>query len=375
MHSPINPGSERRLLRWFFQCGLVAIVCSTLTANSSSAQGLRIRDICRLKGQEVNNLHGLGMVVGLKGTGDGDAAPTSKALARMMQLMGGQISTDLQGRMNLDDVADAKNVALVFVTAQVPAMGAQQGDRIDLTVSSISAKSLDGGYLMLTPLLGPRADDPTVYGLAEGQLKVEAEGPPTTARVSRGGKMETTIIAPFEKDGKVTLIIDRDFADFDTSQRLEEAIRALPDFTISASPGARGDLPAVRAIDQIHVEVVIPDLYRDSPVQFISGLMSAPIALNQKSNRVVINERAGIVIIGEDVAFAPALVTHKNLRVEAGTTRGMQALDINGKTVENPKLKALADALNALNVPAKDLIEIIKSLKSKGDLYGEVIFQ
>lgn len=353
--------------------GLLSCFC--LLASTASAQRLRIRDICRLKGQEVNNLHGMGLVVGLKGTGDGDAAPTSRALAKMMQLMGAQISADAQGRLNIDDVSDAKNVALVTVTGQIPAIGAQQGDMLDLTVSALNAKSLEGGYLMLTPLVGPRVNDPTVYALAEGRLKVQADGTPTVATISRGGKMESTIRAPFQENGKITLIIDRDFANFDTSQRLEEAIKALPDFTISASPGNMAGRSSVRAIDQLHVEVQIPELYRESPIEFISALMSAPITLQSNSNRVVINERQGIVIIGEDVTFAPALVTHKNLRIEAGAGPGLTGLNPTGRPQDNPKLKALADALNELKVPATDLIEIVKSLKSKGDLYGEVVFQ
>lgn len=354
---------------------IILLVSSSMFASTVSAQRLRIRDICRLKGQEVNNLHGMGLVVGLKGTGDGDAAPTSRALAKMMQLMGGQIAADTQGRLNIEDVSDSKNVALVTVNAQIPAIGAQQGDLLDLTVSALSAKSIEGGYLMMTPLLGPRADDPTVYAIAEGSLKVQADGPPTRATVSRGGKMETTIRAPFQQNGKITLVIDRDFANFDTSQRLEEAIKALPDFTISASPGNQSNQSNVKAIDQLHVEVRIPELYRDSPIEFISALMSAPITLQSNSNRVVINEREGIVIIGEDVTFAPALVTHKNLRIEAVVGPTMLPLDPNGLPNNNPKLKALADALNALNVPSSELIEIIKSLKKKGDLYGEVVSQ
>lgn len=362
--------TSKRLL----MLGLLA--CSFLLASTASAQRLRIRDVCRLKGQEVNNLHGLGLVVGLKGTGDGEAAPTSRALAKMMQLMGAQISADAQGRLNIADVSDAKNVAMVAVSAQVPAIGAQQGDSLELTVSAINAKSLEGGYLMLTPLIGPRTDDPTVYALAEGALRVQPEGVPTQATISRGGKMEATIRAPFQQNGKITLIIDRDFANFDTSQRLEEAIKALPDFTISASPGNITNQSNVRAIDQLHVEVRIPDLYLESPIEFISALMSAPITLQSNSNRVVINERQGIVIIGEDVTFAPALVTHKNLRIEAGAVGpGLTGLNPTGRPLDNPKLKALADALNELKVPAEDLIEIVKSLKSKGDLYGEVIFQ
>lgn len=361
----------------------VAVGAVVFGAATARGDGLRIRDVCRLKGQEVNTLQGLGLVVGLRGTGDADAKPTARALSRMMQLMGGQMSTDPRGQLILEDVEDAKNVALVFVSARIPPVGAQQGDRLDLVVNAISAKSLEGGYLMLTPLLGPRADNPTVYAVAEGPLRISENASATTATVHRGAKMEATVMAPFHHEGKLTLIIDRDIADFDTSQRIEEAINSLPDFSMSRSPsesispGMAGSpgVPSARAIDQLHIEVQIPDIYRDNPIMFVSGMMATPISLPSKSNRVVINEREGVVVIGEDVEIAPALITHQNLRIEAKGEGGLLPVDQMGRPGSNAKLKALADALNALDVPAADLIDIIKALKRKGDLYGEVIFQ
>lgn len=351
-----------------------------LFVSLANAGGMKLGDLCRLKGQEVNTLQGLGLVVGLRGTGDGAAAPTGRALARMMQLMGGQVALDATGRLDIEDVKDSKNVALVFVTAKVPGVGAQQGDQLDITVNAINAKSLEGGYLMLTPLLGPRADNPTVYALAQGAISVAPDGPPTTARVQAGCKMESTIHASFQTDGKITLILDRDFANFDTTQRIEDEINNLASLTLgdpsidSATPSQRRT--QAQAIDQLHVEVTIPELYRDNPIKFISFLLNIPIQLSNHSTRVVINERDGIVVIGEDVEIAPVLVTHRNLRIEAGG-RQVDSMVPVGETPanENAKLKALADALNALDVPTDDLIAIIKTLKRKGDLYGEVVFE
>ncbi len=347
------------------------------------AGGLKLGDMCRLKGQEVNTLQGLGLVVGLRGTGDSDAAPTARALARMMQLMGGQVATDSAGALNLRDIKDAKNVALVFVTVNVPGVGAQQGDQLDVTVNAISAKSLDGGYLMLTPLLGPRADNPKVYGLAQGPLSVSPDGPPTTGRIQSGCKMESTVTAEFHQDHKITLVLDRDFADFDTTQRIEDEIDRFVAMTISPT-GSSGSSAATgshvrtwaRAIDQLHVEVNIPELYQSKPIMFVSLLLNIQIQLNSRSSRVVINERDGIVVIGEDVEIAPVLVTHRNLRIEAGGRNAESLVPVGEQVVNgNAKLKALADALNALDVPADDLIAIIKTLKRKGDLYGEVVFE
>jgi len=358
----------------------VFVLLNLIVAASAAAGGLKLGDICRVKGQEVNTLQGLGLVVGLRGTGDSDAAPTARALARMMQLMGGQVATDSAGALNLRDIKDAKNVALVFVTVKVPAVGAQQGDMLDVSVNAISAKSLDGGYLMLTPLLGPRADNPKVFALAQGALSVSLDGPPTNARIQGGCKMESTITAEFHQNGLLTLVLDRDFADFDTAQRVEDEINNLPGLTLGDAtvPGVTSSQRRTRAqaIDQLHIEVTIPELYQPNPIKFVSYLLNIPIQLSNRSSRVVINERDGIVVIGEDVEIAPVLITHRNLRIEAGGKNADSLIPIGQQPPEgNASLKALADALNALDVSTDDLIAIIKTLKKKGDLYGEVVFE
>jgi flagellar P-ring protein precursor FlgI len=355
--------------------GLAALLSMMLWGISCEAAGLKLGDMVRLKGQETNTLQGLGLVVGLRGTGDSDAAPTSRSLARMMQMMGGSMALDRQGQLDLNDVADAKNVALVFVTATIPAVGAQPGDRLDVSVNAINAKSLEGGTLMLTPLLGPRANDPTVYAMAQGPLTVSLDGPVTTATVQGGGKMEAAVEAGYHQSGKITLVLDRDFASFDTAQRIEDEINNLQALTLGSSTSAPSGRATARAIDQLHIEVSIPDLYRENPIKFISFLLSIPIQVSSRSNRVVINEREGVVVIGKDVEVAPVLVTHRNLRIEAGPSRGFVAVNETGDVPANAKLKSLADALNALDVPTEDLIAIIKTLKRKGDLYGEVVFQ
>lgn len=361
-------------------CAIIAVIAWN---GSTDAGGLRLGDLCRLKGQETNTLQGLGLVVGLRGTGDGDAAPTSRALARMMQLMGGPISVDASGNLNLKDVEDSKNVAMVFVNAKLPPVGAQQGDVLDVSVSAISAKSLEGGYLMLTPMLGPRADNPTVYAMAQGRLTISNDAPATTATIQGGMKMESTVRASYVKDDKITLIIDRDFADFNTAQRIEDEINSLKWLTMGGSSQSRlssdsaargGSDSQAQAIDQVHVEVMIPPLYQDNPIKFISFLLEIPIQLANRGKRVVINETDGVVVIGDDVEIAPVLITHRNLRIEAGGGAGFVELGPDGNPAA-AKLKALADALGALDVPTEDLIAIIKTLKAKGDLYGEVIFR
>ncbi len=129
--------SMNRIIRNGLVCCVFLLAC--VGANSVRAQILRIRDICRVKGQEENTLLGRGLVVGLNGTGDSDPS-TLRSLARMMQLMGGQVSLDAQRQPDISELKNVKNVATVFVTATVPAEGARQGEKLDCTVHAINAK-------------------------------------------------------------------------------------------------------------------------------------------------------------------------------------------------------------------------------------------
>ena len=245
---------RRTLLMQTLRCAslltLTLVLHVSLLAPASRAAGMKLGDMCRLKGQETNTLQGLGLVVGLRGTGDSDAAPTARALARMMQLMGGPIAINAAGQLNLDDVADAKNVAMVFVTATIPAAGAQPGDLLNVSVNAINAKSLDGGTLMLTPMLGPRADNPTVYAMAQGRLNVSLDGPATTATIQGGAKMEAAVEASFQRDGLITLVLEKDLASFDTAQLVEEEIINFSALTHLDSPnsGSAGRPRAARSI-------------------------------------------------------------------------------------------------------------------------------
>jgi flagellar P-ring protein precursor FlgI len=243
-------------------------------------------------------------------------------------------------------------------------------------INAINAKSLEGGTLMLTPLLGPRADNPTVYAMAQGKLNVALDGPVTTATIQGGAKMEAPVQASFHEDGMITLVVEKDFASFATAQRIETEINNLmTEYSLGNDSRVSGRTRA-RAIDQVHVEVEIPELYRKNPIRFISLVLDTPIQLTNQSSRVVINEEKGIVVIGEDVEIAPVLVTHRNLSIDVGgRTAGFVSVNDVADQPTNAKLKSLHDALNALDVPTEDLIEIIKTLKRKGDLFGEVIFQ
>lgn len=336
---------------------------------------LRLRDICRLKGQEENTLQGVGLVVGLRGTGDDKVDPTTRALANLMLSLGANIQRDAQGLPVLTEMKDMRNIAAVLVTAKVPAAGAQQGDQLNCTVSATSAKSLQGGRLVLAHLYGPRSDDQRVYALAQGKISLPDASQPTEGTIFNGCKMETTITNEFSNDGTITLILDRDIASFSTAVEIQDAINQLNQTGLSAGQGASDTLVIAKAIDQLHIEVGIPPGYQEQDVQFVSLLLDLPLVQIKKPKRVVINEREGVIVIGEDVLISPVAISHKSLTIDARPVAGgFAAIDTDSPKQPRAKLKNLVDALNGLNVPTSDVIAIIRTLDRNGDLYGEVIF-
>src|SRR6187402_3618530 len=184
--------SDSRLSTASLACGLALLFVGAAQAE------FHIGDVCRVKGQEENILQGMGIVAGLKGTGDGDSKPTQRALAQMMEIMA-RVGPAPSG-LKLDELKNAKNVALVFVTAKVPPGGAQPGDFSDCTISAVSAKSLEGGYLMISALKGPNPRDQLVYATAQGLLVVDDEAFPQTARIPNGATIEREFRNEFVKD-------------------------------------------------------------------------------------------------------------------------------------------------------------------------------
>jgi flagellar P-ring protein precursor FlgI len=348
---------------------VAVLVAAGLWAAAAPAEARTLlKTICRVKGQEENTLQGLGIVVGLKGTGDGGSSlPMLRALAQAMQYLGSP-----PGKTGPIELKDAKNVALVLVTATVPAQGARQGDKLDCTVSSVgSAKSLSGGRLFMTPLVGPGdPKNPRVYAIAEGPITLDNATQTTTGRIYSGCRLEEDFFNLFVKDGKITLVLDRNFAEFQVAAEVADVINKS-----LVSLQSDGAAPA-RALDPCNIEVSIPRQYQSDPVDFVSQVLALPVPDPQVGARVAINERAGGIVIRGDVEIGPVAVTHKNIVVEAGAATNAAArfvpLDPNS---EAASLKSLVEALNAVRVPAEDIIEIIKLLQRSGSLRGRLIIE
>jgi flagellar P-ring protein precursor FlgI len=345
------------------------ILLTTLVLCSASQPAIAktlLKSICRLKGQEENTLQGLGIVVGLKGTGDGSSfLPTLRSLEKVMKVMGEPL-----GRKSLDEIKDTKNVALVAVTAKIPATGARQGDKIDCVVSSIgSAKSLAGGRLFLTALIGPDRNNPRIYAFAEGPITLDDPLITNSGRIFTGCRLEEDFFNVFIKDRKITLVLDKNHADFQVAQDVAELINNQLNIQT-------GGVPLARAVNQVNIEVLIPQQYSQDPVSFVSQVLSLPILEPRLAPRVVINERAGSIVISGDVEIGPAVVSHKNIVVETGNAGNAQPfVPLNSADPTAPKLKALVETLNALHVAAPDVIEIIKGLDRNGRLNAQLVIE
>lgn len=355
---------------------LISAVSMIALVATPSFGRTQLKNICRVKGQEENVLRGVGLVVGLNGTGESNDPTTMRAIQRAIQIMGdGQ-----QG--DLDELKKIKNVSLVMVSATVPATGARRGDQVNCVVSAINGKSLDGGRLAFASLMGPNTNDRRVYALCQGQLVVDNPDQPMVGIVQNGCQLESDIFTPFySEDGHMTLILDSNHANFQTAALIAETINGQYRESLSYSGDAaeKESEDLCQAINAANIRVRIPDVYRNDPVAFASDILDIKLYEHEPESRVVVNARAGSIVIGGDVEIGTVVVSHKNVVVEvegegSATAAAMfSPIDVN--QTNDPKLKNLVDQLNSLKVPTIDMIEIIRGIEQNGKLHARLIIE
>jgi flagellar P-ring protein precursor FlgI len=347
------------------------VMCCLLTFLSGPASAnTRLKNICRVKGQEENVLRGTGLVVGLNGTGEANDPMTMRAIARAMEIMGNPLATNGQ-QMGLDELRRMKNAAFVWVTATVPATGARRGDRLDCYVSALNGKSLEGGRLAFAALQGPNTQDRRVFALCQGQLTIDNDQQPMVGVVHGGCQMEADIFTPFVRDGYVTLILDKNHANFQTAHEIASLIHER--LGSSENSEIASALDTARAIDAANIIVRIPEGEKHDPVGLIAFILDTPIGEPEPEARVTINPRAGTFVIGGDVEIGDVVVSHKNVVVEVTTSGAFAAIDSDQSNRE--KLDTLVSQLNALKVPTADMIEIIRGIERNGKLHGRLIIE
>jgi flagellar P-ring protein FlgI len=366
-----------------------------------SASAVKIGDITNLQGARTNRLVGYGLVVGLTGSGDGgNYVPAMQALAKAHERFANPV-------INLEELKNAKNVAIVLVEATLPRDGAREGERVDVEISSVgAAKSLQGGRLLVTPLVGPNPQDPRgTMALAAGPLHIEDTSVPTVGKIAQGATLEQDWIHNYialggeleiyKKRGQVrslewirpdaayvTFVIEENVASWGVANTIAQAINADANVTAVAS----NDLSAQIALayDPRTVVVRIPEAERADPAPFLARLEILELFMQFAEARVTINRRTGTIVMTGDVEIAPAVISHKGLTVET-------LVPERPPTPENPKivqqtfvgldpahkggarLADLLEALNRLQVQAPDKIAIIDQLRKTGKLYATVI--
>jgi flagellar P-ring protein precursor FlgI len=349
----------------------------------------RLKDLTSIAGVRSNQLVGYGIVVGLAGSGDGNSGLTLQSMQSMVSRFG--LVTETSG-------LDGKNTAAVMVTAELPPF-IKPGQTLDVTVSTLGkAKSLRGGTLLMTPLLG--ADGET-YAVAQGNMVVGGLGVtgadgssvivniPTVGRVPRGASVERMVESPFLKSENIILNLHQ--GDFSTALIVSEAINDIfgPDVAVP--------------LDSTSVKVRSPkDL--SQKVAFVSLLENIEVEPASPKARVIINARTGTIVIGGNVRVTPAAVTHGSLTVRINesqtvtptgntTVNENQVVSTPGDAVTTPKsdlnidqknarafifdpgteLSTIVESINAVGSSAADLVAILEALREAGSLRAELI--
>jgi flagellar P-ring protein precursor FlgI len=355
----------------------LAIALLVLSTGNVLPAATRLKELVTLEGVRDNQLIGYGLVVGLAGTGD-----------RRQAVFSAQSLTNMLERMGLSVPAAAiqvKNTAAVMVTANLPPY-AQPGSRIDVTVAALAdASSIQGGILLMTSLRGP---DSQVYVVAQGAAVLggfaasragnsQSVNHPTVGRIPNGGIVERP--APSVKiEGVVRLQLRQ--SDFTTASRIANALNERYGRVAKAENSAL-------------VSVSVPADFQSNPTGFIAEVERITVEPD-RTERVIINERTGTVVIGKDVHVSPVAIIHGNLTVEVQTVMQVSqpaplsggstqtvpqvAVGVTEQAAKNVILKEgatveeLVRALNAIGATPRDIIAILQNLKSAGALQAEV---
>lgn len=375
---------------------IVFIISFILPSEGFSA---RIKDISSIKGIRQNQLLGYGLVIGLNGTGDkGGTSFTIQGLVNMLEHMGVHVDPD---------EVKVKNVAAVVVSAKLPPF-ARVGKKIDVILSSIGdAKSLQGGTLLLTPLKGV---DGKVYALAQGPVSIGGysaggaagggvtKNHPTVGRISGGASIEQEIQYSIMNKNEMTIILNN--PDFNTADRAANAINLRFGENV-ASP-----------LDSGTLRFRVPEKYENKVVNLIAQIGEIEVEPDSIA-KVIVNEKTGTVVVGENVRIQKVAVAHGNLSISIKEKRNVsqpmpfapsgggavpQQMDggtvvaPGGSTVVAPESQVsvaeegsrlllipkgrtigeLVNALNAIGVTPRDLITILQAIKAAGALQGEL---
>lgn len=338
-----------RLFSYLPKSLLLAAFLVLILASVLEAEAARLKDIASIRGVRENQLIGYGLVVGLKGTGDGKSEFTSKSLARMMDKLGVKLD---------NQQVDSKNVAAVVITANLPAFG-KAGNNLDVTVSAVGdASSLEGGTLLMSPL---RAANEQVFAVAQGTVLLGGDGKnmfTTVGRIPNGAIIEKDVSSDFASRKMFRLVLHN--PDFIT------AARSM--LTINKELGGH----YASAKDAGTIDIVTPFAYEGRGVELLATIEAIDINPDQKA-KVVINEKTGTVVIGDRVRISKIAIAHGNLSIKVANSNSKNATEEKVALIDGSvSVGEIVQALNKLGVSPKDLITLLQSIKAAGALHGEL---
>jgi flagellar P-ring protein precursor FlgI len=376
-HRAPHPGAAGGVFK--FALGMVLALWTF-----SAAAGVRVGDLTMVAGARDNQLVGYGLVAGLDNDGDQNPLYTQRTLANLLQRYGINIPPASLSALS------AKNIAVVMVTADIPAF-VKPGQRLDVQVASLGdAKSLQGGVLLQTPLLGA---DNKVYAVAQGPVSVGGftagnggttvtKNFPTTATIIGGALVEREIPTAIVHNQTLELLLRQ--PDFITASRVAAAINDV--FTNSA-----------RAEDSTTVQVQIPEDAQGAPVDFIAQLEGIEVTPDTPA-RVVINERTGTIVATAGIQISSCAIAQGNITIAIASTPEVSQpapFSQTGQTVvvprttttvtenksalvalpELPTVDKVAAALNALGATPRDIMAIFEAMKQAGALQADLIIK
>lgn len=370
---------SNRLLKRIW-AGLFAMTVALAPIADAQGAAARIKDIVDIEGIRDNQLIGYGLVVGLNGTGDSlnNSPFTKQSLQAMLERLG----VNTRG-----ESMRTANVAAVMVTANLPAFAAQ-GSRIDVNVAALGdSDSLQGGTLLVTPLLGA---DGEVYAIAQGAVSINGfsaesdaasivSGVPTTGRISSGGLIEREI--GFILGTQRSLRLSLRNPDLTTSRRVALAIN---DFI---------GIPSATPEDPATIRIHLPRNFNGNIVDLLTDIEQLVVQTDQPA-KIIIDENSGIIVMGADVRVSTVAVAQSNLTVtitdspiasqpaplSLGETVVLPRSDLEvaqtdsnlAVVPESVSLQQLVDGLNALGISPRDLIAILQAIKAAGALQAEI---
>lgn len=344
---------------------------------AASAGATTVRDVARIAGQGVSELQGVGLVIGLPGTGDSSKeVALARPLAQVLANNGLPVP-------DLENLKNGRAVALVMITCETPAEGALPDDRFDVIVSVIySASSLAGGQLYLAPLTGPYKGAP-VFAIASGPIELDDPEVPTRARVRGGAKMVRAVTPP-PVEGVFDLIIHPHYAGHRTAAHVASRIR--DEYLLR--PQGTGEMSTIAsAIDDRTVRITVPAGARVRMAEFIADVLSTDVDPGQLdlAAKVIVNRATGAMIVTGDVEISLVAISHKNLvirkiipppeptprdpLIETDRVVGIGE----GRPRDRAKLDDLLGAFKQLSVPVDDQIQILQMLHKTGRLHAELV--